>query len=49
MTIKCIKKQNGITIDKTYELLGCAGEYVQIKDDTNKEYVYQESYFENVN
>lgn len=46
MKLKCIKEVEGFTIGKTYKLLGCAGEYVELKDDNNEKVILFESYFE---
>lgn len=46
MELKCIKKVEGFTIGKNYEMLGCAGEYVQLKADDGKESILFESYFQ---
>lgn len=45
LKLKCIKETKGFTIGKTYKLLGCGGEYVQLKDDNNEIVVLYESYF----
>lgn len=49
MRLKCIKNVEGFTLNKTYKLLGVAGEYVQLKDDNNKTVILFESYFALVN
>ncbi|EQB4340887.1 hypothetical protein ACYJ2U_001606 [Clostridium botulinum] len=46
MKLKCIKEVKGFTVGKTYELLGCAGECVCLKDDNDERYTLFESYFE---
>lgn len=46
MELKCIKKVEGFTIGRNYEMLGCAGEYVQLKADDGKESILFESYFQ---
>lgn len=46
MKLKCIKKTEGFTVGKKYKLLGCAGEYVQVKDDCKEEVLLFEGYFE---
>jgi hypothetical protein len=45
MLLKCIKQLEGLTIGKSYKLLGCAGEYVQIKDDNGQNIIINEIYF----
>ncbi|MBO0602728.1 hypothetical protein I2483_13755 [Sporosarcina sp. E16_3] len=45
MKLKCIKEIEGFTLGKTYKLLGCAGEYVQLKDDNKQVTTLYESYF----
>ena len=42
----CIKEIEGFTIGKKYKLIGCAGEYVQVKDDNGDEVILFESYFQ---
>lgn len=48
LKLKCIKETEGFTLGKTYKLLGCGGEYVQLKDDNGEEYVLYEGNFETV-
>lgn len=46
LKLKCIRKVDGFTIDKVYKLLGCAGEYVEVKDDNNEKVILFEGNFE---
>ncbi|EQC1535524.1 hypothetical protein ACY1J9_001355 [Clostridium botulinum] len=46
MKLKCIKGTGGFTVGKTYKLLGCAGEYVCLKDDNSEQVILFESYFD---
>lgn len=46
MKLKCVEEIEGFTVGKTYKLRGCAGEYVQLKDDNNEDSVIYEGYFE---
>jgi hypothetical protein len=48
LKLRCIKDIKGFTKGKTYKLLGCAGENVQLKDDYKEKVVLFESYFETV-
>lgn len=49
LILECVRKTEGFTLGKHYKLLGCAGEYVQLKDDNKKECILFESYFDIVN
>lgn len=46
MEVKCIKSLEGFTLGKSYKLLGCAGEYVQLVDDNGDEVILYDCYFE---
>lgn len=46
LKIKCINKTDGFTVGKSYKLIGCIGEYVQLKDDHKRSVILFESYFE---
>ena len=46
MKLVCIKPIEGLTVGKEYELLGCAGEYVQVTDDNEYNAILFESYFD---
>lgn len=46
MYLKCIKSLNGFTVGKKYKLLGCAGEYVELEDDSGKRFIIFEGYFD---
>ena len=48
LKLRCIRKAKGFTIGKTYKLLGCAGDNVQLKDDNKEKVILFESYFETV-
>lgn len=43
--IRCIKDVKGLTLGKVYNLIGCAGEYVQLKDDAGNFIVVSEEHF----
>lgn len=45
MKLKCIKEIGGFTVGNTYDLLGRAGEYVQLKDDNGEIYILNEGCF----
>jgi hypothetical protein len=47
--LKCIKPIEGFTVGKDYNLLGCAGELVELLDDNNEKTILYESYFEIIN
>lgn len=49
MLLKCNKPIDGYTVGKTYELLGCAGEHIEVVADDGKKYVVFEGYFDIVN
>lgn len=46
MKMLCTSEVDGFTIGKTYELLGCIGEYVALTDDDGEECVIYEGYFD---
>lgn len=46
LKLKCVRKIEGFTLGKTYKLLGCAAEYVQLKDDNGEKAILYEGYFE---
>jgi hypothetical protein len=46
LKLKCIEETEGFTVGKTYKLLGCAGECVQLKDDNKESVILFEGYFE---
>jgi hypothetical protein len=46
MKLKCIKETEGFTFGKIYKLLGCAGEYVQLKNDHKEKVILFEGYFD---
>lgn len=48
MKLKRVKKLKDFTLEREYKLLGCAGEYVELKADDGKRYTIFEGYFETV-
>lgn len=46
MYLLCVKEIEGFTLGETYKLLGVAGEYIQLKDDSNNEVIVFEGSFE---
>jgi hypothetical protein len=49
LKLRCIRPIEGFTLGKTYKLLGCAGEYVELVDDDKVKVILYESYFELIN
>lgn len=49
MKLRCIEEIEGLTIGKTYKMIGCAGEYVQVKDDNKEAVTVYEGCFEAIN
>lgn len=45
MKLKCVKECDGFTVGNIYELVACAGEYVQLYDDDGQMSILLESFF----
>ena len=46
MLLRCKKEIEGFTEGKTYKLLGCVAEYVQLKNDNKEKVIIYEGYFD---
>lgn len=46
MELKCVRKCEGFTVGKKYNLIACAGEHIEILDDNREQVIVYESYFD---